>query len=251
MKAALIPPVGYERTALESDIHLVLPLKPLVSNTRYVATYQDAQARGDYVILDNGCAEGQLVDGDILIDFARKIRAHEIVAPDVMGDAAETLFATSQFLAQHKKEVQDFNVMAVLQGRFMQQRLELLHRFNEMDEITTVGIPKACITEPGSTARLDTVTMVMNEYPNRFKIHLLGLHPKFPTEMLNLEYPEEVRSMDSTQPYKITETNRVMSSNHAWASRRDDYFTVVQPIHPPLLASNIKTFLKWARSNEG
>src|SRR5882757_5645454 len=121
MRAALIPPKGYEDYALNSNIHLVLPLPPLIQNMKYLDVYQRAQRRGDFVILDNGCAEGQLVSGHHLLNVARAIRAHEIVAPDVMGDAAATLTATTNFIFDYQ-EARDYSIMAVLQGETPDER---------------------------------------------------------------------------------------------------------------------------------
>jgi hypothetical protein len=249
VRAALIPPRGYESTALESDIHLVLPLPPLVDNQAYLETYAIARRRGHYIILDNGCAEGQLVDGDVLYSFAKLIGAHEIVAPDIMNNATATLDATKKWLKDFPDMI-DYNIMGVVQGTTMTTREYVLSEYAKMDAITTVGIPKAAIEEPDSTARLELVETILEKYPDRFKIHLLGLSKHFPTEMMSLRYPEEVRSMDSAQPYKIAERGQVMSTAHPWAVRRANYFSRTKPVMDSLLAHNIEVFKNWAASNE-
>jgi len=250
MKAALIPPRGYEHTALESNIHLVLPLKSLTSNLEYLATYVAARKRGDYIILDNGCAEGQLVDGRTLLDFARVIGAHEIVAPDVMGEPGPTLEATRNFL-EGNDEAADYNIMAVLQGSTHDERAYLLKTFARISAITAIGIPKVLSTHQGCTTRHEIVEFITKKYPDRFDIHLLGLNGAFPNEILQIAFGNKVRSMDSAQPYKLAQAGKMMAPSVAWAPRSDTYFTHKKGVDPRTLAWNIQVFKDWAALHEG
>ena len=220
MRAALIPPRGYERTVLMSDIHLVLPLPGLVDNPEYIRTYEEARTAGHYIILDNGCAEGSLVSEEFLLEFARKIRPHEIVAPDALDMGAHTYNLTVAFLRDYP-EAQDYNIMAVLQGETFAERKIYLEEYAGMDAITTIGIPKIQVRTEGSDARIKTARFIEKRYPGRFKIHLLGLNRRFPTEMLDLPWSTTtVRSMDSAQPYKITESGRMMTARQCCDERR-------------------------------
>lgn len=234
--------------ALQSDIHLVLPLPPLVSNLAYLRTYQTARARGDYIILDNGCAEGKLATGEELLNFARAIKPHEIVAPDVMNDAGETLEATNSFLNEYP-EAQQYNVMAVLQGQELADRQFLLKQYAKNDLITTIGIPKALVTRGDFDIRGRIARAIHRVYPKRFQIHLLGLNRLFPAEMFVMEF-NGVRSMDSTQPFKLAEEGKLLRPIDAWSGRRDDYFTNKKEVNPRTLMANIETFKKWAGQRE-
>jgi len=250
VRAALIPPKGFEHTALESDIHLVLPLPPLLKRPDYIRTYVEARKRGDYVILDNGCAEGQLVEGKTLLDFAKIIKAHEIVAPDIMGNAAQTLEATNMFLDENP-EAADYNIMAVLQGETPNEIQFLLDQFAKRDEIVTIGVPKVHVQKADTPIRRDIVTMIHRHYPGRFQIHLLGLSNQFADEMLAIKFdPGTVRSMDSAQPYKITERGWYMSATFAASVRRTGYFTYKKEVDLKLLSANIATFKEWAARHE-
>ena len=250
MRAALIPPKGYEAWALESTIHLVLPLAPLLKSTSYLHTYATARKRGDYIILDNGCAEGELVDGATLINFARYIRANEIVAPDVMSDAGETLEATVSFLRDYP-EASDYNIMAVLQGSTPEDREFLLEQFVKHDAITAIGIPKVHVTEEGSEVRKDIARMIHKVSKDRFQIHLLGLSKAYPTEMRDVNFRAgSIRSMDSAQPFKVTELNHLLVSDPD-ATRRPTYFTHKKEVNAATLRMNINTFKEWAETSEG
>ena len=246
MRAALIPPRGYERTALMSDIHLVLPLPGLIDNPEYIRTYEEARAAGHYIILDNGCAEGNLVTSHQLLAFAGTIKPHEIVAPDVLDDGPRTLEMTLEFIRDDNGAT-DYNIMAVLQGTTHEERKTYLEEYAKMDAVTTIGIPKIQVRTEGSDARIKTARYIQRNYSDRFKIHLLGLNRRFPTEMLDLPWSTTtVRSMDSAQPYKITESGRMMTARQCWEERRPDYFERWMPVNTGLLAHNIDEFKKWA-----
>jgi hypothetical protein len=248
MKAALIPPRGLEATALQSDIHLCLPFLSLRRNQEYQRTYVDARKRGDYLILDNGCAEGNLISNNRLMQTAKDMQVHEIVAPDVLGDAAATLTRTMDFLTDWP-ESHDYNIMAVAQGVDFDEVMYLIRQFSQLPAITTIGIPKILITKRHDTIRSEVAQAILKRHRNRFKIHLLGLHKLFQTEMLDVEFPSEVRSMDSAQPYKMAEADLTMTALHASEfrePRRFDYFQRPSPVSIKLLDYNIKVFKEWA-----
>lgn len=251
MKAALIPPKGYEATALMSNIHLVLPLTELIWNSEYVDTYRQARKRGDYIILDNGAAEAQLVDGSQLMSFANTIGAHEVVAPDIMGNASKTYDATVEFLKDFP-QAEDYSIMGVVQGQEFADRTRLARSFNSIDAITTLGIPKIHISRGGSPMRLRLVEHILYTFPGRFKIHLLGLSSSYPTEVRDLDFPKEVRSIDSALPYKATEDGLPLATkNVSHSKRRKNYFTKTSFVQTELLEQNVNTFMQWARHNEG
>jgi len=251
LRAALIPPMGAEYSALSSDIHLVLPLKECRDNPDYLAAYRHAWRRGDYLILDNGCAEGKIVDNRVLIQFARTINAHEVVAPDVMGDGPLTLRRTVEFV-RYVPEARNYSIMGVLQGENIQQVLRLAEAFAQLPIITAVGIPKILVSTIDHEVRARVAANILKVYGNRFEIHLLGLNRDFQTEMLDVTFPPEIRSMDSAQPYKFTEAGIVMTAVNVTgrgelARRRHDYFSAPRKYDAGLLASNIETFMSWCR----
>lgn len=251
MKAALIPPKGLEHTALESDIHLILPFLTLRRNLQYQATYAAARKRGDYLILDNGVAEGSLASANALMTIAQNMKVHEIVAPDVMRDASQTLTMTVDFLRDYPKS-HDYNIMAVAQGENQDEVLYLIQQYVRIPQITAIGIPKCLITERFDSIRSQVAQTVMARYPKRFDIHLLGLHKLFQTEMIDCEFPPGIRSMDSAQPYKMAEADLPLTANNASGfrdARRRDYFQRPSVTNMKVLEYNIKTFKEWARES--
>jgi hypothetical protein len=238
VKVALIPPKGYEVTALRSYYHLVLPetLTDSGGYTDYVTTYQRASARGDTVILDNGCYEGKLASGDELMDYAALIGATEIVAPDVMNDSVATHRATKQFIEDHPKS-RWYKIMAVVQGSDWQ---DLVHEYSKMIHVTTLGIPKAQIKVLGDPTRSEIARWIYIKYADRFKIHLLGMHRLNLNELESS--PPFVRSVDSALPYKFAEIGMMLSETSTPPKRRRDYFTNYVPVSDELLGWNIEQF---------
>jgi len=249
MKAALIPPKGYEATALRSNIHLALPLRDTRANPHYEAYLQEARRRDHYIILDNGCAEGDLVTTATLLRYAEAWRVNEIVAPDVMGDAIETMRLTDEFVTQMcsvRDRRRRFKIMGVLQGGYRTDG-KLLEAFDLMG-IDVVGIPKVRVQDEGDSNRLGVAQFIESCYPGRFKIHLLGLNNNWPSEMYHLarRFPVSVRSMDSAQPYKMTEVGHYLTIVDGYAQRRSDYFSRFVKVNETMLSDNINTFLDWA-----
>jgi hypothetical protein len=247
MKAALIPSRGYESHALSSDIHLALPLEATRSNLAYSSYLRNARWRGDYIILDNGCAEGQLVDNETLMMYAKMIGAQEVVAPDVMSDAEQTLDLTKAFM--NTLDGNRPKIMGVLQGNTPQELGVMLDEYEALG-IDAIGIPKVLITTDSDTIRADIANLITETYPDRFAIHLLGLSSAFPTEMKVVDFPPEIRSMDSAQPFKAAEVDAQLSHSIAHHPRRPDYFETTLWTNPTLLHLNIITFKEWAARNE-
>jgi hypothetical protein len=221
-------------------------LADCINNPDYIRTYRDARQLGHYIILDNGCAEGDLATSHQLLAFAGTIKPHEIVAPDVLDDGERTLEMTLEFIHDDNGAT-DYNIMAVLQGTSHEERKRYLRKYAKEDAITAIGVPKIQVRTQGSDGRLKTVRYINQEYGDRFDIHLLGLNKKFPTEMFDLPWgTTTVRSMDSAQPYKVTEGGRLMTGLNAWGDRRADYFSRQQIVDDELLDMNIEVFKQWA-----
>jgi hypothetical protein len=254
MKAALIPPYGQEWTALRSTIHLALPIFHTRVNPHYEAYLKEARRRDHFIILDNGCAEDELVDGDLLSDYAGRWRVNEIVLPDAMSDAQHTLELTDQFMTNYGKALHThYRLMGVLQGGgtgdfLTDGSIQLLEAFSQMG-VDTIGIPKVRVRRDGDTVRLEIAQYIDAAYPGRFKIHLLGLSKAWPAEMYytSKRYnPNSIRSMDSAAPYKLAEAEQFMTVANAWAPRRPDYFTKYRQTRTDLIDDNINIFLDWA-----
>lgn len=255
MKAALIPAFGYEETALQSNIHLVLPLPDCVANSNYMETYQYARARGDYIILDNGAAEGNLQSVETIVHYAKIMRAHEVVAPDILGVMHDTKWLVSKFLKKLRElkeveEVPEFKIQAVLQGQDSTERWKLLEYYARHDEIKVIGIPKVSVQVKGDDVRARIAQTIQYRFPGRFELHLLGASPFFPSELRDIDFPPGIRSTDSALPYKLAAYGIPMDRPHH-VKRWTTYFAEKMNMSDELLKHNLAIYTGWAARHEG
>jgi hypothetical protein len=205
MKLALIPPVSLIDDIFRTDYQLVLPH---VTDERYIEAYRSARKRGDYLILDNGAAEGGIAHLDHLFGIAFDLMVNEIVVPDVLGDYLGTVQEVQTFetyLKNHQHDFEQFNYMAVVQGQNWDEICSLVDFYSQINWVTSLGIPRIlCDTLDDAGARVGVIRYVAETYGNRFQIHLLGTNPRYIRELVRFG-PEldkwGVRGVDTSAPF--------------------------------------------------
>jgi hypothetical protein len=249
VKAALIPPAGYELTALKSKMHLVLS-QELVRDP-YAKVYQKTWRDG-YVILDNGVAEGQVVPTSTLMNDAYFVKADEVVIPDVLRNDVETKAAVEKFFAEVSPLEGSFSYMGVVQGMNLQEFKDMAFFYETLPSVQTLGLPRHMLETLGSpSARIDFATWVFDLFKNRYRIHMLGTCPSWPKETKYIaKYAPSVRSIDSSLPYNYTyyglELAKVKDLPTLKVKRPPHYFKETKTLPQQLLDANINTFLEWA-----
>jgi hypothetical protein len=217
-----------------------------IDNPAYIKFYEELDER-NYIILDNGLAEDQMVSNEKLFQRAMHYRADEIVLPDVMEDAQATLDRSADFLAEFHTE--DFKFMGVLQS---QGDIGSIHRciegFAKMPKVTALGVPRHLV-DKDLFMRLQVCQLLSDDYNrDRFEVHLLGTNSKKPHEIKGVanSYPW-VRSCDTSMPYNYTMAGLDLSEAHTQINRPPDYFDVRRTLNADLLYKNIDTYKRWAR----
>jgi hypothetical protein len=251
VRAALIPPKGLYTTALASDMHLALA--HLMGDKDYRHLYENLISDHDYLILDNGAAEGSTVSDKYLLTIAFQLGADEIVLPDVIRDAEETIKRGKQFL-QHMAEsqIKPPNLMGVLQSTGPAKEWQTcLEEFAKIDMVTTIGVPRHFVNYD-KYMRHQVLTWINYWYKDRFQVHLLGMNSRFPSEVANIsrEHPW-VRSCDSSLPYNYTIAGWGLSAVNRRVERPANYFDTVADVDTVLLYKNIDTYLGWAHAIKG
>ena len=210
-----------------ADGQLMLPLKELVTNPEYLHAFRLASESGNYIILDNGAAEGVETPWRDLLEQAETYNVDEIVLPDVLGDAEETLRRIKDVLFGAPRQ---FRYMAVAQGGDGREVREMIEYLCTLGNIDTIGIPRHLVgTNPH--ARVELVDwMRIQGLSSIREIHLLGMHPSFPAE-LDLFRQEKlcgyIRTVDTSMPFVAALNNRNLWQDHSpLSSRPDDYFKV-------------------------
>lgn len=137
MKFAPIVPVAYLDLIAERDYHLILP-QLVREYPDYATAYRKAEG---FKILDNGEAEGQQGDPELLFGIANDVHAHEIVVPDTLQNFEATVGQVGAF-AELAKRHPKYSYMAVLQGSELADLTACLVYFEEQTWINRLAFPR-------------------------------------------------------------------------------------------------------------
>jgi hypothetical protein len=252
MKLGLIPPMGYDYMALRSNFHLVLP--QYLKYERFIQTYNQAALRGDYIVLDNGAAEGTGImgnDGSELMRAAKILCANEIVVPDVLGNRMATQEAVFDFIRHCTPEAAKAKKMAVAHGADLLDVRACIRRLERQPSIKVLGLPRYLPTYK-QAGRIDIANWVQEHFLGRFEIHFLGAAPSWPQELkYAAKYVPFVRSMDTSMPFNFAlAKEKLTDRTRQVIARPKDYFATYQVVDSNLLENNIRTMLEWARGEE-
>jgi len=204
VKLALIPPFAFAGDMLLSNYQLVLP-ECFRSDVYTAKVYaMRAQGRSDFIMLDNGAAEGNAWHPQALQAIAREFKVDEIVVPDMLGEKDGTL----DLLEQYEKELtpdelREFRHMGVPQGQTEIEFMACIDAFAEKMWIDTIGVPRHMLQTLGNKfARVRLANWIIQRHPGRFKVHYLGSSAQMLNEakMLQVATPW-ARGMDTSMPY--------------------------------------------------
>lgn len=255
MKLGLIPPRRYEEYALYSDFHLALGIPECTLYNAYTQTYKDAAARGDFVIVDNGAAEGAELDMQYVMRWARDIKANEIVLPDHINNRERTITAIERFFEGWGTDPQawverPFRYMAVIHATSVRTAYNMATMLaDRYPQIKTLGIPRSiCATIGRRQARIDVANDLASKLTNRFQLHFLGANPNWIMELYYAaKYAPHVRSMDTSAPFNYAIAGEDVFSKKV-ITRPTGYFRAVRTIDAGLIKSNIETMKAWANA---
>lgn len=220
-------------------MHLVLP--HLLADPDYNRHYQRVEG---YKILDNGIAENVKTRMPDLVRLAHRIRADEIVVPDVMGDCNKTIDLAYRFEPHAAKGM---NYMGVMQGKTMAEAAKCLTAFQLLPYINVIGVPR-CLAAYIHRGIRATIAQSMKETGIRHPIHMLG-STREPREVVTFSSLDNVRSMDTCMPISLA--YRKQNIRHGeYKERQKGYFALPIPDLSvrQLMEDNIRTFLDWANA---
>jgi hypothetical protein len=193
MKVALISPVP-EHRARNTQYHLLLP--HLLERGAYTTFYKD---RKGFKILDNGEAEGYKTTHEDLIRLAQEHKVDEIVCPDVMGNAEETMTAVESFLSDPVAWSWSKNFAAVVHGQNPKEVDECMEYYANEDLIHTIMLPRILGRTMGRNARLQAAKALRSNGCEK-PIHCLGAFD-WVEEVCSLGWQGIVRGIDTSLPY--------------------------------------------------
>lgn len=269
MKLALIAPISWLATSEVTNYQLMLP--QLLQDQKYADHYRKLCKRSDqYVILDNGAAEGQdKFSNAQLVGIAIYAQVNEVVVPDVLRDQVETLNRMEQFFkdiegdklrndAFNYDDVRKLKFMGVAQGRTLQEVKDCIDIMMELhgERLHTIALPRHLIeTTEDMSARIDLSMYIFNEYTGPqggIQVHCLGAAPTYNKEMLLLGQLGTVRGMDTSMPYNYAYQGVEIDSDTAWEIKRPPrYFSrPARNFDNTILHHNIGVMKRWANGAE-
>jgi len=262
MKVAIIPPRGYENHALVSDYQLLLPQE--LEREAYARIYLKAKERGDFLILDNGAAEGQATGLADLIAIGARFGVDEIVIPDVLGDAVQTckqarwaegsIQSCREYPLRWNESVQ---FVAVIQGENWIDAVSCLEAFAGMDHVDKIMVPRHLGNKLGMTFRIDFVEKNFDLIHERFgPVHCLGSTDYWREPCLLSDHPL-VRGIDTSLIHGASlsgfEFSHVESDDRPKYTRPYTFFSAVQPMYSlarKRLERNFNCYGFWASNEE-
>lgn len=200
MQVASIVPMPYLHLVKDKPYHLCLAHLAL----RFPG-YRDFHIRevkkGNYVILDNGAAEGETVKIEELMRLAVSMEVSELILPDYLGDYHRTLDESYRAL-HYVRSREDYKgkVMVVPQADTFEKWLSAAIEMLEWS-VDTIGIPKFLTYSFGPCARL--LALARLKYRLDIKeVHLLGCaYDPREVGIIHELAPVQIRGVDSSLPY--------------------------------------------------
>jgi hypothetical protein len=163
---------------------------------KLLSDMDDAFGARLFVILDNGVIEnGSPVSLDDLLRAANTVQASVVVAPDVIGDLAETKRLVAE---QADKIYQRYPIMLIPQGETFDEVYECINwmSHNVKGVNTYWGVPRWMANKFGT--RRDIIKAIA-AFDSRTRIHLLGMSENQRDDLECALHPQ-VMGMDSANP---------------------------------------------------
>ena len=254
MKIAFIPPFSHLNTTFRTNYQLMLP--QLTYREDYSEVYKyHCDNPNQFVILDNGAAEGIDWEWKSLLEIAYEFDVDEIVLPDTLRDKDNTIQKAEQFKHHVEEtpdaELNDFKWMFVAQGTTVDEFVESGIWAAGQDWITTIGIPRHALTSVEDPSRMSHRSHISNRLTaagSDKEIHFLGANKDYPNEVETLAnrgstIQAYVRGMDTSMPFNYA--FRGIECHQAGIGRPDNYFDRgLWEFNQDILEKNLQKFEK-------
>lgn len=173
----------------------------------YKNYFINAKKEGRFVMMDNGVAEGDLIDNDDLVNLAIEMKIDELIIPDTIGNKKQTEIDRKIFLEKYydKLKSHNVNILSVIQGENLVEYYDDYYDLEVNDKINTIGIPFRMNYAKfnGSDTKEENCTnnriMFLNTIKGDKQIHCLGCNSI--NDILLIDYisrcDKKIRSIDS------------------------------------------------------
>lgn len=200
MRVATIVPVAH--LGLIRGEPYQMCLAHLVARSgEYAEFYREESRRGSFVLMDNGVVElGYPMAMADLIPLAIHVGATEMVLPDAIGNAEETVEMARRGLLKVRAKARGIRIMAVPHGRNPREWSWCVRRLLGLP-VDSIGVSKYTLRYEGIDYRLQLLRdtpgghMLLDSGKD---IHLLGCGPTvLEARLLGLRIPGRARGIDS------------------------------------------------------
>lgn len=228
-------------------------LPQLWESAKYSNFYRQRKAEGDYLILDNGVAEGVKLGSLDYVDIIRQVGPDEFVLPDVMGDCDRTIEAARDFLSSipGKFSVHDIKMVGVLQGKTHQELFKCLGFYASIG-VQVIAVPR--ILNKIMKHKMTRITFIESMVQKKLEHfvydfsswHCLG-SSNWIQEVAAL-VGTGCRSIDTCLPISLA-LHGLSIEDNSHRDRLPDYFNIEAPTHGitrKLIEHNIDTYLTLA-----
>jgi hypothetical protein len=238
-------------------LQMVLPER--LKNAHYRNRYHPEWRPTDqFVILDNGMFEKDMMSNENLIELADRWKPNELVMPDVRGNATATLLAIDKFLNMYEQVELSCNpsLMAVVQVRefdvindFIKRVAEIYYVVHNMQAPLTFGIPRRLAETLGSHIRV-TIAAAIRDILPQVNVHLLGyarngIAPSKFNEVSLLS--SLVRSIDTDAPFVWAHYGSELRTDPTAYERPANYENLIETDRR-LIKANVKILDGWAHA---
>lgn len=179
MKLAHIVPVG-SLEILDQNQYLMCLAHLVKENDEYAQYYKNAASDpGRFVLMDNGAAENSQLSNKALYECYELIQPDELVLPDVLCDAENTIVQMRKALAYFDKKHVSCRYMAVPQGKTLEEWTKCADTMLRTKKINTIGVSKFLQMQIGDIgvriAALKSLTQLIKKHRRYdIEVHLLG-----------------------------------------------------------------------------
>lgn len=125
----------------------------VLKDEKYAEYYRRQAERGRHVILDCSAFEmqkqGKGMDPGPVLKAASITNPTEVIATDVLYDAAATIESAKDFikLMKRKKVLGKYKLMVAIQGRTVDEWMSCFESILQMKEVNTIGLSKLSVPE--------------------------------------------------------------------------------------------------------
>lgn len=244
-KLAHIVPLQYLHLTKDNMYHMCLA-HLIKENKAYADFYKERRAQGQFVLMDNGAAEGSQLSLEDLLMCYKRINPSELVLPDELCNAERTYEKTKQALAYFEEQGVKCQFMAVPQGRTFEEWCTSAEQLIDLP-VHSLGVSKfLTIATKDRDIREEAVQFIdmLRRKHNRYvEVHLLGCDAgAYEPAAVRTRF-SFVRGCDTALAEIFTKAGERLSTFASRPSAEINFLEEPLTVeHQQLLSLNIETF---------